>query len=121
MSASEAVDRVFIDTPGRSHRDRSTLADLKALAEAAGDPEVLLVTSATTRPCDSREILDAYSALQWSRLVITKVDETRVYGELYNCVVRSGRPIASITTGQSVPDHLESLDTAGLLRKVLHG
>ena len=52
---------------------------------------------------------------------MTKLDETRVYGELYNCIVRSGRPIACVTNGQAVPEHLESLDLAGVLRKVLHG
>ena len=52
---------------------------------------------------------------------MTKLDETRVYGELFNAIVTSGRPIACVTTGQSVPEHLESLDIAGILRKVLHG
>jgi flagellar biosynthesis protein FlhF len=121
LSESEGMERIFIDTPGRSHRNRSTLGELQDIVEAAGDPEILLVLLATARPCDSREILDAYSALPWSRLVMTKLDETRVYGELYNAVVTSGRPIACVTTGQSVPDHLESLDIAGILRKVLHG
>jgi flagellar biosynthesis protein FlhF len=121
LAENEAMEHIFVDTAGRSHRDASTLRDLQALIEAAGDPEIQLVLSAATRACDSREILESYSAVPWSRLVMTKLDETRVYGELYNCVLRSGRPIACITTGQSVPDHLESLDVPGILRKVLHG
>jgi flagellar biosynthesis GTPase FlhF len=59
--------------------------------------------------------------LPCSRLILTKLDETRVYGELFNCVVRSGRPLACVSTGQAVPQHLESLDAPGILRKVLHG
>jgi flagellar biosynthesis protein FlhF len=121
LAKNEAMEHVFIDTAGRSHRDTLFLRDLNGTIAAAGDPEVLLVLSTVTRACDSREILETYSALPWSRLVMTKLDETRVYGELYNCVVRSGRPIACITTGQAVPEHLESLDIAGILRKVLHG
>ena len=121
LSENQAMQHVFIDTAGRSHRDPYTLKNLTGPIEAAGSPEVLLVLSAASRACDSREILDAYSALLCSRLVLTKLDETRVYGELYNCVVRSQRPIACVSTGQAVPDHLESLDTAGILRKVLHG
>ena len=54
-------------------------------------------------------------------MIVTKLDETRMYGELYNGIVRSGRPIACVTTGQAVPDHIEALDTPGILRKVLHG
>ncbi len=113
--------RVFIDTAGRSHRDPVTVRALKALIDAAGDAEVMLVLSATTRAADSREILATYMQLPCSRLILTKLDETRVYGELFNCVVRSGRPLACVSTGQAVPQHLESLDVPGILRKVLHG
>jgi flagellar biosynthesis protein FlhF len=113
--------RVFIDTAGRSHRDPVTVRALKTLIDAAGDAEVMLVLSATTRAADSREILATYMQLPCSRLILTKLDETRVYGELFNCVVRSGRPLACVSTGQAVPQHLESLDAPGILRKVLHG
>jgi flagellar biosynthesis protein FlhF len=113
--------RVFIDTAGRSHRDPVTVRALKTLIDAAGDAEVMLVLSATTRAADSREILATYMQLPCSRLILTKLDETRVYGELFNCVVRSGRPLACVSTGQAVPQHLESLDVPGILRKVLHG
>ncbi len=114
-------ERVFIDTGGRSHRDPATLRDLRALVSAAGDAELMLVVSATTRAEDSREILEIYGQLPISRLVMTKLDETRIHGELYNCIVRAQRPLACVTTGQAVPDHVESLDLAGILRKVLHG
>jgi flagellar biosynthesis protein FlhF len=113
--------RVFIDTPGRSHRDPGTVRALRAVLDAAGDAETMLVMSATTRAADSREILQTYLELPCSRLILTKLDETRVYGELFNCIVRSGRPLACVTTGQGVPQHLESLDAPGILRKVLHG
>jgi len=120
--ALESMDgRVFIDTTGRNHRDPTTLRELQRLLAASGDAEVMMVLSATTRAQDSREILDMYMKLGVSRLILTKLDETRVYGELYNCIVRSGRPIACVTTGQAVPEHLESLDVPGILRKVLHG
>jgi flagellar biosynthesis protein FlhF len=114
-------ERVFVDTGGRSHRDPGTLRDLRALVGAAGDAELMLVLSATTRAEDSREILEIYGQLPISRLVMTKLDETRIHGELYNAVVRAQRPLACVTTGQAVPDHVESLDLAGILRKVLHG
>ena len=114
-------EHIFVDTTGKSPRDTGGLRALGSLVEAAGEAELLLVLSATTRSSDSREILEAYRGLPYSRLILSKLDETRVYGELYNCVVRSGRPIACVTSGQAVPEHLESLDVAGILRKVLHG
>jgi flagellar biosynthesis protein FlhF len=113
--------RIFVDTPGRSHREPGALPALRRLRQALPDAELMLVLCAATRSADSREILDAYGSLGFSRLVLTKLDETRVYGELYNAVVRSQRPLACVTTGQSVPEHLESLDIPGILKKVLHG
>lgn len=115
------ADHVFIDTAGGSYRDRSAMEEIEVLSEAAGEVEILLCLAATTRPCDVRDVLEAYAPLAWSRLVMTKLDETDVYGGLYNCVVLSGRPIACVTTGATVPGNLESLGIAGVLRRVLHG
>ncbi len=121
LSAHSKIERVFVDTPGRSHRDPGMARALAALLDAVPEAELMLVLSTTMRAVDSREILEAYTGLPVSRLVMTKLDETRIYGELYNCAVRSGRPIACVTTGQGVPEHLESLDIPGVLRKVLQG
>jgi len=121
MAQAEKWDHIFIDTTGRSPRDAGSLRALRAMIEAVGEVEVMLVMSATTRAADSREILEAYEQLPCSRLILTKLDETRIHGELFNCVARSGRPIACVTNGQAVPEHLESLDIPGLLRRVLHG
>jgi flagellar biosynthesis protein FlhF len=112
-------EHVFVDTSGRCHREPGALRELQALAEAVQDAELLLVTAATARAVDSRDTLDAYAALPVSRLILTKLDETRVYGELYNAVVWSGRPIAAVTTGRAVPDQLEAVDIAGILQRVL--
>ncbi|MEE9281582.1 MAG: flagellar biosynthesis protein FlhF [Myxococcota bacterium] len=121
LASAQDRERVFVDTTGCRHRDFTSLRHLAAQIEAAGDAEVMLVMSATTRAVDSAEMLEAFSDLPWSRVIMTKLDETRIYGELYNCVVRGGRPIACVTNGQAVPENLESLDTPGILRKVLHG
>ncbi|MCP4006726.1 MAG: flagellar biosynthesis protein FlhF [bacterium] len=121
IDAAEDKTCILVDTAGRNHRDSLAMRQLSPWLEAAGDAEAMLVLSAAMRPADSREIIDAYDELRWSRLIMTKLDETRVYGELYNCVVRSNRPLACICTGQSVPEHLESIDISGILRKVLHG
>ncbi len=118
---AENKEKVFIDTPGRSHRDTTAFRSLRGNIDLLDDAEVMLVLSATSRAADSQEILEAYSVLPCSRLILTKLDETRIYGELYNCIVRSGRPIACVTTGQAVPEHLETMDIPGILRRVLHG
>ena len=121
IQKNDRFGMILIDTPGKNHREPAALKHLHTLIEAAGEAEVMLVLAATTRAVDSREILEAYSALSCSRLVLTKLDETRILGELYNAVVHSGRPIACVTTGQAVPEQLESIDVPGILRKVLHG
>jgi flagellar biosynthesis protein FlhF len=113
-------ERIFVDTPGRSWRDPETARDLAQLCDAVPDSELLLVTAATARAVDTRALIEAFAGLPWSRLIVTRLDETRVFGELYNTIVHGGRPIAAITTGQGVPGQLEAIDTAGILRRVLH-
>ena len=46
-------ERIFIDTTGRSPRDASGLRALRGFIEAAGEAEVMLVMSATTRASGS--------------------------------------------------------------------
>jgi flagellar biosynthesis protein FlhF len=114
-------ERILVDTPGGSHRDPALLRRLGSLIAGAGAAEVMLVLAATSRSADSREILQAYSKLPWSRLIVTKLDETSVYGELYNSVAQSGRPIACVSDGPTVPGRIHALEVAEILRKVLHG
>lgn len=101
-------DLILIDTAGRPSRNRYQLAELKAFLDVLESVEVHLVVSAATKNEDMLRILNDYKQIAYSKLVITKVDETETLGSVVNAACITGLPIAYITDGQAVPDDIEA-------------
>lgn len=113
---------VLVDTAGRSPYHADQMEELGALLAAMGPSHAHLVLSATTRHADMVEIADRFLACApVEGLIITKLDETSTYGLVYNAVRRTGLPLAYVTHGQAVPEHLAVADAqelAGLIAGV---
>lgn len=111
-------DMILVDTAGRSHKNKMQMAELRAFLEALDDPQIHLVLSATTRQQDMLDIVEHFSRLPVSGLIVTKLDETGTYGLLYNACRLTGKPLSYLTNGQSVPDDIEVAEAervAGLI------
>ncbi|MDF2839659.1 MAG: flagellar biosynthetic protein FlhF [Clostridia bacterium] len=107
---------ILLDTAGRSHKDQYQLMELKSLLKSSIDYETYLVLSATTKSSDCMEIIKSYGFLDDYKLLFTKLDETSSLGVLLNIAYITKRPIAYLTTGQSVPDDIEIADKS----KIIH-
>lgn len=107
MKQLSAYDRVFIDTAGRSPRDRSALAELVEVLANVPDLETHLTIAAGT----SSTVLDAWlqrlGPSNVDRLLFTKVDEAETLRDLVEAPARLQRPVSFLTTGQRVPEDLE--------------
>ena len=99
---------VLVDTAGQSPRDEESLAELLTLFPAEVKVEVHLVLSVTTRSRDLERILRHYAPVKASRLLLTKLDETTCHGPLFGLPSTSRLPLSYLTTGQNVPDDIES-------------
>jgi len=110
---------VLIDTAGRSHKNKSHFDELKSLVTAAGADEVYLVLSATTSIRNCREILTNYSFLTNYKLLFTKLDEAPVQGIILNVKYYTGRNLSYITTGQSVPDDIETANVDKIAKHLI--
>ncbi len=121
----EAVNRhsdkdiVLIDTAGRSHRNKAQFEELKALIAASGADEVYLVLSATTSNRNCREILNSYDFLANYKLIFTKIDEAPVQGIILNVRYLTGKSLSYITTGQSVPDDIETANIDKITKNLM--
>ncbi len=113
-------DIVLIDTAGRSHSNKAQFDELKALIAASDADEVYLVLSATTSSRNCREILSSYSFLSDYKLIFTKADEAPVLGIILNVRYLTGKSLSYITTGQSVPDDIETANIEKIT-KILMG
>ncbi|NLM40793.1 MAG: flagellar biosynthesis protein FlhF [Firmicutes bacterium] len=111
-------DLILIDTAGRSQNNHIQIAELRNFFEGV-EAEMHLVISATTKPRDVDEIISVFGQLPIDRVIITKLDETSVYGVLLHTCERAQVPIAFVTTGQGVPEDIEVADGERIAQLIL--
>lgn len=120
--ASSDRELVLVDTAGHAPQDAGRLAGIRELCDALPEgSEVLLVVPALLRQEDLAELLQTYRELPVTAICVTKLDETRRRGALVNAPCWTGRPLRFLTTGQAVPDDIETADPQTLARWLLYG
>ncbi|MEZ5967254.1 MAG: hypothetical protein R3F56_25685 [Planctomycetota bacterium] len=112
------VDRVFLDTSGRSPFDQEALAQARGTLEGARAAG-LLCLPAGLRRVDADATIAAFEPLGVDAVALTKWDETRVPGEVLSRCIEDGLPIACITVGQEVPADLLDADAGALAASAL--
>jgi flagellar biosynthesis protein FlhF len=112
-------DTILIDTTGRSYTNSKKILELKEYIEKVGDKKVLLVLSCTTNDRCVKSTIDAYRPLNFTSLVISKLDETTTYGSIMNILNHSKKPISYLTTGQNVPEDILKPDKDKIIRLFL--
>ena len=116
-----ACDLIFIDTAGRSHKDKEKLDEMKNFLDNKIPIEVYLCLSATTKDRELEEILKRFSLFQPSKVVFTKIDESESLGNMINLLMKDNLQIAYFTTGQRVPEDIEVATSAKLAELILRG
>jgi len=109
-------DVVLLDTTGRPDYDLPRLMQLRAALRARATEATLdsfLVLPATSSRAAALEVSESHGDLQLGGCVITKLDETRRPGPIFEHVLELGLPIAFLSDGQDIarafhraqPDH----------------
>lgn len=112
-------DIIFIDTAGKSIKDKEQPEEIGKLLHLSGADEIFLCISAATSYRACVNIIDSYEFIDDYKIIYTKADEIASYGTILNCCYVSKRPISYITTGQSVPDDIEILDPSIIKRDLV--
>ncbi|WP_392486362.1 flagellar biosynthesis protein FlhF [Haloimpatiens sp. FM7315] len=115
----EACDVVLIDTTGRSSKNFMQISELRAFIEKVDTKDINLVVSSTTKNKDIIPIINGYKKLNFSSVIVTKLDETTTYGSILNIGYYSDKKIRFITTGQNVPEDIKFMDSYKLCKVVL--
>ena len=100
-------DFIFIDTAGRSQYDLSEIRKLYMTTDNGNIDDVCLVMSSSTKYKDMLEIYNSYKDLGVNKIIFSKIDETKEYGNLLSLVDTIDVPLAYLTTGQEVPNDIE--------------
>ncbi len=116
-------DLVFVDTAGRSHRNKEQRDDIEALINTipVEERDIFLVLSATTKYKDLVKITEAYSEILNYSLIFTKLDETSSIGNLFNIRMLTEAPLSYSTFGQNVPDDISRVDAQSIAKQLLRG
>jgi len=99
-------DVVLVDTAGYGPRDEKKLQELRDTLTAVRT-ETHLCVAATTRDHDLAQIVKRFQMFELDYLVMTKLDETNVFGNIFNISVKSHLPLSYLTMGQRVPEDIE--------------
>lgn len=113
------LDLVLIDTAGRSPRDELQIQELKSLLAVANVDEVHLVLNMTASLKTLQVTVEKFSAVNTTSLIMTKLDEAVGMGTLLSVSQKIDLPISYLTTGQDVPDDIETAKAGRIARLVL--
>lgn len=107
VDAFEDFDLILIDTAGCGPRESGRIDELGESLSLIPEAEKLLVLPAPSNDFDLHAAAQAFEAVDYSRIILSKVDESGFIGPALNTVHGLGRPLSFITTGQRVPEDIE--------------
>ena len=111
----EQKDLIFIDTPGINPNNQNQLRELEAYFAKLPDLQKHLVVSVATKEKDLRKTLQAFQEIGVQRLLFSKIDESKTYGNMLNALIRTNIPLSFLSCGRRVPDDIE----AGSIQKLV--
>ena len=115
-------DVILIDTTGNSQYDKEKLERLdKFLKHSGAKIDVNLVLSAGSKVEDLIEIYNGFSFLEIDTLIITKFDETKIFGNVFSLIYETNTPVSYFSVGQEVPDDLVEARSEFLVECVFDG
>jgi len=117
---ADKYDLVLIDTTGRNQKNLDEIRDIrKYLDVLQGKVHISLVISATTKYKDLVEILEKFDILNYTNIIVTKLDETNTIGQVISAISPKKRLLSYVTFGQSVPEDIEEATKEKLSELVL--
>jgi flagellar biosynthesis protein FlhF len=111
-------DIILVDTPGRPNADNGYSSLLGNLLQNR-DVETNLLISATSSEDNMKEIVNRYSPFGYENMIITKIDESRRFGILYDVIKKAGKPVTYLTCGQNVPQDIEEVTPSGIANLIM--
>jgi len=114
-------DMIFIDTAGKRPGDEQHKDDLLEIVRVVKPEDILLCLAATTSFSSIKEMVDTYGFVDDYRVMITKLDETKFRGSVFNISWYTQKPLAYVTTGQDVPDDIEIADVEAIVKQIIRG
>ncbi|MBN1547786.1 MAG: flagellar biosynthesis protein FlhF [Syntrophaceae bacterium] len=114
-------DIILVDTPGMGLNDRAHFERMHDLFGARDGVEMNLLLSLSASQENLYDTLVRYKDLRIDQVILTKVDECRRFGFLFDLMERAQKPVPYVTTGQSVPQDIREVNSGNLAKLIVGG
>ncbi len=112
-------DGIFIDTGGYSPNDSVHIGKLKEVVSVPGlTPQIYLAFDAKTKCSDLKNIMNNYDPFAYGSVIVTKCDESKVYGNIISSLYEKQKSVAYITDGQNAARNIEKADPVYFLERL---
>jgi signal recognition particle subunit SRP54 len=119
FAKQKMYDTVIIDTAGRLGVDEELMREARAVRDATDPDEVLFVLDAMIGQ-DAVITAKAFQdGVDFTGVVLTKLDETSVVGNLLSLLWEKQKPVSFLTDGQSVPQDIHRASKEKLLKPLV--
>lgn len=111
---------ILVDTAGISQREINLTDRLSLLTQQYCKPlSACLVLAANVHEKVLNDVVLAFKTINLKECILTKLDETASYGAAISTLIRHQLPLCYLSTGQRVPEDLQTANGAFLLNKAL--
>jgi flagellar biosynthesis protein FlhF len=121
MNRFESFDLLLVDTPGKNRSDMEYMEKLQDALKGEAAPEKHLLLSLTSSREASLDAASRFGTFSYDSLILTKADECRNFGSLFDVIERIAKPVSFVTNGQAVPQDIEKADPEKLANLIVRG
>lgn len=114
-------DIILIDTPGTGLNDGSHLDRMKSLFNHREGVEMSLLLSMASSQENLFDTLARYEDLRVDQVILTKIDECRRFGFLFDLMEKAQKPVPYVTMGQNVPKDIQAVNSGDLAKLIVGG
>ncbi|OMF36792.1 flagellar biosynthesis protein FlhF [Paenibacillus sp. FSL H8-0548] len=114
-------DLIYMDTAGRNFRSELHVSEVNSLLQSSEPSETILVLSMTGKTRDMAAVAEQFCKYGVQKVLFTKLDETSVYGAIFNLIMNFELLPTYLASGQTVPDDIEKFQVDTYIQKLLRG
>jgi len=109
--SSSIKDRfIIVDTAGRSQKNELKITETFSYVHSIKPNLIFLVIDATKKRSDVEDVIENFSLVKPTHVILTKLDETSSLVGIMEALKNSGLPLSFVTNGQNVPEDIMYAD-----------
>ena len=121
LQSLKDADLILLDTPGFTAPDSQEAAELASALAQCPDADVFLVVAGYMKASDLERTIHRHEKFRFSKVLVTKLDETAALGSVFSEAARAGKKISFLTDGIRIPEDIRPATAEEIARLVLAG